>query len=326
MINQKIMVTGAAGTWGNALIELLIENGVRQVCAIVRGERQLLALRQKYKNEAVSVELCDIRDRARLTILAKGCDTIFHLAALKHVTFCEEAPLEAMQSNVEGTQNIIDAALINKVGRVIFASTDKAVSPTCTYGCTKLIGEKLILSANQNDSGTRFMVLRSGNLLGSSGSVLTIFEEQAVSGKPITLTHPDVSRFFLPIRQAAKAMLEVSQRGAGGEIFIPRMSSLAIGDIARYVLEKKGRSIDEIQVCGLRAGEKVWEEMTTEQECEQVYEVTRELLVIAPQDRHGWISNGFVRMDTNYQHRSCDAALDYEQSAKFLSNPEGGAI
>lgn len=295
MTNQRVMVTGAAGTWGTALIELLIERGTQQICAIVRGERQLLALRQKYKNEAVSVELCDIRDRVRLTTLARGCDTIFHLAALKHVNFCEEAPLEAMQTNVTGTQNVIDAALANKVRRVIFASTDKAVSPTCTYGCTKLLGEKLILSANQNDNGTQFMVLRSGNLLGSSGSVLAIFKEQAASGNQITLTHPKVSRFFLPIRQAAQAMLETAQRGAGGEVFIPQMPSIAIGDIARWVLSNNGRSADEIEVCGLRAGEKLWEEMTTKQECEQIYTVTEHLSVIAPQDRHGWISNGFVR-------------------------------
>lgn len=326
MINQKVMVTGAAGTWGTALIELLMKRGTQHICAIVRGERQLLALRQKYKNQAVSVELCDIRDRARLTALAKGCDTIFHLAALKHVTFCEEAPMEAMQTNVAGTQNVIDAALANKVGRVVFASTDKAVSPACTYGCTKLLGEKLILSANHNDSGTRFMVLRSGNLLGSSGSVLTIFKEQAVSGKPITLTHPKVSRFFLPIRQAAQAMLEIAQRGVGGEVFIPKMFSLAIGDIARWVLESHGRSADEIEVCGLRAGEKLWEEMTTKQESEQVYAVTEQLSVIAPQDRHGRISNGFVQLDTGYQHCSCDAVLDYVQAAAFLSNSAENAI
>lgn len=326
MMNQKVLVTGAAGTWGTALIELLIESGTRKVCALVRGERQLSALRQKYKNKAVSVELCDIRDPVRLAALAGGCDTIFHLAALKHVCFCEESPLEAMQTNLAGTQNVIHAALVNNVGCVVFASTDKAVSPACTYGCTKLLGEKLILSANQNDAGTRFIVLRSGNLLGSSGSVLNLFKRQAASGMPITLTHPKVSRFFLPIPQAAQAMLEASKRGAGGEIFIPKMPSLAIGDIARWTLAQNGRSPDEMEICGLRAGEKLWEEMTTKQECEQVYAVTDKLSVIAPHDQHGWISNGFVRLDAGYQHRSCDGTLDYAQAAAFLAAADGGAI
>lgn len=313
---KTTLIVGGTGSWASGLTDLLLESGAAQVRICARGEARLVELNRQRPDGRVVYAIGDIRDKQRMLELSHGCDYIFLLAALKHVPVCETMPYEAVQTNVLGVQNIIDCAVANKVSKVVYTSTDKAVAPQCAYGCTKLLAEKLILAANKGE--TRFIVFRSGNLLGSSGSVIPLFARQIEQSGEVSLTDEAMSRFFISINKASELLLEASVRGAGGEIFLPKMPSLHIRDIARYMLEKSGLDKSCIRVTGLRPGEKLSELMATEAEHRQIFRVRDDLYMIEPRDRHGWVANSFVQKD-EYHCSSREAVLEYEQAAGYLS-------
>lgn len=285
---------------------------------LARNEHNLVSLRQQFPDKRVQLFLGDIRDRNRLMEACKDVDVVFHLAALKHVSVCEEMPAEAILTNVIGTQNVIDCAIRCHVKKVLYASTDKAISPNCTYGCTKLLGEKLILSANTQSKATKFIVFRSGNLLGSSGSVLPLFQRQIETQQCVYLTDARMSRFFIPVSQAAALLIEAAVRGAGGEVFLPRMDALSIHDLANYMLQKNGLNETKIHITGIRAGETLSEAMVTTEESKSLYQIGERLYALIGEDNHAWAANGFVKVG-HYQSHSADAVLPYEQACAFLS-------
>lgn len=313
MTNTNILITGGTGSWAGALVELLLKTEVQSIKLMARNEEKLVALRNRYADPRLQLCVGDIRSRERLLELTRGCDTVFHLAALKHVPVCEAAPSEALATNVEGTRNVIHSAVVNGVGKVVYASTDKAVSPQCTYGCTKLLGEKLMQAAHRAGVSTKFITLRSGNLLGSAGSVLPLFRSQIAENGQVTLTDERMNRFFLPIETAAELLLEAAEKGAGGEIFLPLMPSLRVADIAAYLLRQYSLDSSHIRLCGLRPGEKLNEQMVTENEREHIYRVSTKLCVIAPENR-----SAFAERLESYPLSSCDAVLNYENAAGFL--------
>lgn len=316
--NKKILIVGATGSWGMALLELLLKTEAAQIKALARNEHNMVSLQQKFGDKRVSPIIGDIRDRGRLSQACSDVDIVFHLAAMKHVPICEQMPTEAVTTNVAGTMNLIECAISRGVEKVIYVSTDKAVTPHCTYGCTKLLGEKLILSANTQRSTTKFIVFRSGNLLGSSGSVIPLFRRQIDEAQHIFLTDERMSRFFIPIVQAAELLLEAALRGAGGEVFLPRMDALFIRDIAQYLLEKKGLDKAQIEITGIRPGETLNESMVTEEERTALYQISDMLYAFIGADHHAWAANDFVRSG-NYKSASEDAALSYEQTRAFLN-------
>lgn len=318
MNGKKIFITGGTGSWGKELLKLLLKSGVAQIKIYSRNECNMVTLKEKFKDERIQIVIGDIRDKDRLMKACKGCDYIFHLAAIKHVTICEQMPTEAIQTNVIGTQNVIDCAIANKVEKVIYASTDKAITPHCTYGCTKLLGEKLILAANAQSTTTKFMIFRSGNLLGSSGSVIPLFQRQIAQGGMVDLTHKKMHRFFISIPQAAKMLAEAALRGAGGEVFLPRMNSLAIYDVAKYLLEKEGLNETSINVTGIRPGEKLDEYMATKEESQFIYKINDDLYTLMEKDNHSWAANGFIKASSSYPLRSDDAVISYKEVYEFL--------
>lgn len=321
MRNMIVLITGGTGSLGRAVIESLIEKQVMEIRVMARSEKKIIELKRLYENEScVKPFIGDIRDIGRVMALSNGCDVIIHLAALKHVSICETMPVEAVQTNIIGTMNVIESAKSCGVKKVIYASTDKAVNSNCVYGSTKLLGEKLILAANGLD--TKFIVFRCGNLYGSSGSVIPLFKEQIRQHSKIHITDERMTRFFIPIRMAADTLVEIIKRGNGGEIFLPKMDALSIYHIAKHMLDEKELDEAHIKHIGVRPGEKIDEDMLTVEEEKSIYEISENLCVVLKDKEHPWIKNDFVKREMNYPMTSKDALMDYDRTIEFIQKQE----
>ena len=220
------------------MIKELLKEDVAKIIVYARNEHQMVELSREFHNSKIEIIIGDIRDKNALLAASKNVDILYHLSALKHVPICEKMPYEAIETNIIGTKNVIDSAIENQIDKVIYVSTDKAVKPDCTYGSTKLLGEKLFLSANNIQIHTKFIVFRGGNLIGSAGSVIPLFERQISEKGVVTLTDERMCRFFISIQNASKLLIKISKRAVGGEIFIPYMPAIRIKDIAKYLLAK----------------------------------------------------------------------------------------
>ncbi len=283
--DRTVLVTGAAGTIGSAIVEKLLPlcRGVR---AYDHAETELFFLNERAgKLGRLSPQLGDIRDLDRLRFAMAGVDVVFHTAALKHVGLGEYNPFEVVQTNLQGVNNIIRAALDADVQRVVFTSSDKAVNPTNVMGASKMMGERLIIAANEirGARSTRFAAVRFGNVIGSRGSVVPIFASQLLRGEAVTLTDEGMSRYVMTIDEAATLVLEAGARMFGGETFVTKMRALRVVDLAQAMgkLLTPGRDIVRKKT-GLRAGEKLYEELLTAEEIPRTVELSRLLVVLPP--------------------------------------------
>jgi FlaA1/EpsC-like NDP-sugar epimerase len=287
--NKRILVTGACGTVGRELICQLLAQPVGELVGLDNNESGLFFLEQQFRRYGQArFFLADIRDRDRLNDKLKGIDWVFHTAAFKHVRQCERSPFEAVQSNIIGVQNIIYAAIENNVERLVFTSSDKAVNPTNVMGTTKLMGERLITAANSTlrGAGPVFTSTRFGNVLGSRGSVIPLFHEQIRNGGPVTLTDPDMTRFIMSIEQAVRLVLDSGMLCRGGEVFVTKMPSISIKDLAEVMIAALapmyGHKEDdiEIEVIGHQPGEKLYEELLNQEESRRSWELDRYFVVL----------------------------------------------
>lgn len=268
--NLTVFVTGSCGTIGKEIIRILISETSASVVAVDNNETELFFQQEKYKSgDRVKCFLVDIRDKEALVHRMQGSDVVLHTAALKHVGICEVSPNQAIQTNIIGTQNVIDAAILNNVNRMIFTSSDKAVNPTNVMGVSKLMGERLVTSAseNQGSGGTIFASTRFGNVLGSRGSVVPIFRSQIEAGGPITLTDKKMTRFIMTLSEATRLVLESVWIASGGEVMVTRMPTVKIEDIAIVMANHlaKANKIDIIEI-GSKPGEKMYEELMNDEE------------------------------------------------------------
>ena len=282
---KRILVTGACGTIGHELTRQLI-NGYQldELVALDNNESELFFLEQEFANFSnAHFFLADIRDKDKLCRIMDGIDIVFHTAAYKHVILCERSPLEAVQTNIIGVQNIIDAAVENKVEKVIFTSSDKAVNPTNVMGTSKLMGERLISAANSSSrrDETIFSSTRFGNVLGSRGSVIPIFREQILKGGPVTLTDSTMTRFIMSIQDAVQMVIDSALLACGGEVFVTKMDTIIIKDLAEVMIQElsdvHGFKPDDIkiQVIGTKPGEKMYEELLNTEETRRAWELER---------------------------------------------------
>lgn len=272
---KRILVTGAGGSIGSELVRQVCRYHPEAVGLVDFSELNLFRVemecRQTFSFITVSTYLADIRRRNIMGRIMKGFnpEVIFHAAAYKHVPIQERYPWEAVRNNVCGTRNMAELALENNVQRFVMVSTDKAVRPTNVMGATKRVAELLTISIN-GDAKTRFMAVRFGNVIGSSGSALPLFQEQIARGGPVTVTHPEMTRFFMSIPEAAQLILQTGAMGEGGEIFILDMGKpIKILDMVRDLIRLSGFEPERdipIQFIGLRPGEKLYEELITEGE------------------------------------------------------------
>ncbi|WP_292369150.1 UDP-N-acetylglucosamine 4,6-dehydratase family protein [Methanoregula sp. UBA64] len=286
---KTVLVTGGAGSIGNFLVRELLKYDVHSIRVFDNNETGLFDLEQDLASEKIRSFIGDIRDKERLMMAMDGVDIVFHAAALKHVPLCEFNPFDAVKTNIIGTQNVLDAALAQCVQKVITISTDKAVNPSNVMGATKLLAERLTISANsyRGKKKTIFSCVRFGNVLNSRGSVIPLFIKQIRKGGPITLTHPDMRRFFMDIPSAARLILTAGMCSTGDEIFILKMPVLRIMDLAevmrdvlapRYGLNPKNIAIS---IVGMRCGEKIDEVLMTADETTSVFE-NDDMYIIVP--------------------------------------------
>jgi FlaA1/EpsC-like NDP-sugar epimerase len=261
---------------------LLADYEVGELIGLDNNESELFFLEQKYSDYTnAHFFLADVRDASKLANKCKGVDIVFHTAAFKHVILCERSPFEAVQTNIQGVQNIIEAARACSIKKVIFTSSDKAVNPTNVMGTSKLMGERIMTAANSNmsEKGPVFASTRFGNVLGSRGSVIPIFKEQIRHGGPVTLTDPDMTRFIMSISEATRLVIDSAVIALGGEVFVTKMPVIRIQDLARVMIDELapgfGHHPEDIQIkiIGSKPGEKLYEELMSMEETRRTLEL-----------------------------------------------------
>lgn len=289
--NKHILITGAVGTVGTELIRQLSERfQPAEIRAIDNNESGLFFLDQTYQHDPrIRCFLGDVRDRDTLMETMQGIDIVIHTAALKHVILCEKSPWDAVETNIIGIHNVIQAASACGVKRVLFTSSDKAVNPTNVMGTSKLMGERLMTAANAkkfNGDGPIFFSTRFGNVLGSRGSVIPIFKQQIAAGGPVTLTDHRMTRFIMTLSEAVSLVLQSVEFAMGGEVFIPKMPVVRIKDLAKVMIDLLARDdykpfeIDVVEI-GAKPGEKLYEELMSQEETRRAIEL-KDMFVVLP--------------------------------------------
>jgi UDP-N-acetylglucosamine 4,6-dehydratase len=280
---SAVLITGGTGSFGKKCLEILLRDfHPKRLIVFSRDElKQHEMMCGGFDHPSLRYFLGDIRDRDRLRRAMRGVDVVIHAAALKQVPACEYNPGEAVKTNVDGAQNIVDAAIDCGVKRVLGLSTDKAVNPVNLYGATKLCAEKLLVQGNaySGAAGTRFCCTRYGNVLGSRGSVIPLFQRQRGSGT-VTVTDPRMTRFWLTLDQGVHFVLRCIERMCGGEVFIPKIPSMRIVELAEAVAPEC-----KVEIIGIRPGEKLHEVMISRDEARQTLELD-DLYVLRPS--HAW--------------------------------------
>lgn len=284
-----VLITGVCGTVGRELLRQIVARKPAELIGLDNNETDIFFLSEEYRdNRNVRLFLGDVRDRDCLLRATEGIDVIVHAAALKHVILCEQSPRDPLQTNIVGTQNVIEAAIANQVNRVIFTSSDKAVNPTNVMGTSKLMGERLITAANalRRGKGPVFASTRFGNVLGSRGSVVPIFRQQIAAGGPVTVTDPGMTRFIMTVADAVQLVMESVFLSRGGEVFVTKMPVANILDLAEVMVAelapRSGREPKEIEIrtIGPKAGEKLYEELMSEEETRRTIELQRYFAVV----------------------------------------------
>lgn len=288
--NRIVLITGAAGSVGQELIQQLLPLEPAELRLLDNNESELFLLSERYRSYPnVNAYLGDVRDAQKVAAVARGVDVILHCAAFKHVFFSEYNPFEAVQTNIIGVKNIIEAAIGNGNSTVIFTSSDKAVNPTSVMGTTKLMGERLITAANavRRRPGQRFFSVRFGNVVGSRGSVFQVFTEQIRKGEPVTVTDPGMTRFIMSMDRAARLVLESASLARGGEVMVTKMRVISIMDLAQVMIDLLAPYFGHdpesipIRIIGVKPGEKMYEELISQEEVGRCVELT-DMFVVLP--------------------------------------------
>jgi UDP-N-acetylglucosamine 4,6-dehydratase/5-epimerase len=281
---KKILITGGTGSLGTALTKRLLDEGADTIRIFSRNESKQIEMESKFNDNRLRFLLGDIRDYDRLVRAVEDIDIVFHAAALKHVPIIEYNPFEAIKTNVIGSQNVINACLEENVEKAICVGTDKAVSPLNTYGATKLLMEKLFVTASnylkKERHKTKFIALRYGNVLGSSGSVIPKFIEQIKNKQKVTITDPIMTRFSITMDEALDFILKATERGNGSEIFIPRLKAYTINNVKDALFELLENTNEEI--IGVRVGEKMNEILINQDEIKYSWDIDDMYMIINP--------------------------------------------
>ena len=278
---KNILITGVCGTVGSELARALLNDNqydIGKLTGIDNNETELFFIDQRFlKDSRASFTLADIRDEASLSDAMEDIDIVFHTAAFKHVILCERSPNQAVNTNINGVNCLIRAAKNANVEKVIFTSSDKAVNPTNVMGTSKLMGERLITAANNTkNSKTIFASTRFGNVLGSNGSVIPIFKKQIAAGGPVTVTDTEMTRFVMTVEESVKLIVDSAEIACGGEVFITKMPILKIQDLAEVMIELLSPDTNiKIDIIGSKPGEKLYEELMSDEETRRAVELDR---------------------------------------------------
>lgn len=279
---KRVFITGVCGTVGRELLRQVSQQDPSEIVGIDNSESELFFLREEYRDaNNIQLYLCDVRDRDQVIHRSRGMDIMLHSAALKHVIVCEQSPRDPVQTNIIGTQNVIDAGFANNAERVVLTSSDKAVNPTNVMGTSKLMGERLMTAANaqRREDGPIFASTRFGNVLGSRGSVIPVFMRQIAQGGPVTVTDEQMTRFIMTLEEAVALVMRSVFLAKGGEVFVTKMPIVRIKDLATVMIEELAQcyghnpSAVETQFIGSKPGEKLYEELMNGEETRRTIEL-----------------------------------------------------
>jgi len=322
---QVVLITGGTGSFGKKFVEIMLrEYHPRRLVILSRDELKQHDMREAgFDHDSLRYFIGDVRDPSRLQRAFSGVTVVVHAAALKQVPACEYNPFEAIQTNIMGGRNVIDAAIDQGVGRILALSTDKAVNPVNLYGATKLCAEKVFIQANAYAGArdTRFSCARYGNVVGSRGSVIPVFQEQRKRGR-ITVTDPRMTRFWLTLEQGVRFVIRAIEQMQGGEIFVPKIPSMRLVDLAEAVAP--GCAIEFV---GIRPGEKLHEVLLSEDEARNAVELD-EMYIIQPSHpwwkRGNWVHARALPQGFRYTSDSNQQWLSHEQLQELIE--PGAAI
>jgi UDP-N-acetylglucosamine 4,6-dehydratase len=267
MFNDKtLLITGGTGSFGNTVLRRFVETSVREIRILSRDEKKQDDMRKRYNNPKVKFFIGDVRDPQAVMNVMRGVDYVYHAAALKQVPSCEFYPLEAVKTNVLGTEHVLEAAIQAGVERVVCLSTDKAVYPINAMGMSKAMMEKVLVAKSRSGGKTVICGTRYGNVMASRGSVIPLFIEQIKAGKPITVTDPEMTRFMMTLDDAVDLVLYAFQHGKAGDLFVQKAPAATIGTLVQALTEMIGKPSHEVRVIGTRHGEKLYEALLSREE------------------------------------------------------------
>ena len=321
---KNILITGGTGSLGKGLTKRLLSYNVDSIRIYSRNENQQVKMQSEFNDRRLRFLIGDVRDLNRLTRAMEGIDIVFHAAALKHVPVVEYNPFEAVQTNILGSQNVINASLEENVEICICVGTDKAVAPLNTYGATKLLMEKLFVTAsnylNPIRHKTKFIAVRYGNVLASNGSVVPKIIEQIKSNKKITITDPNMTRFNITMNQALDLIERATTTGKGGEVFVPKLPAYRVGDLKDILLDLfKGKNSTEI--ISIRTGEKFHESLLTIDELRNTYESEHDYILIEKSGSHK--NHNYEKTSLNENYSSDKVRLLTKDELKDILLKEG---
>ena len=307
--NKTVLITGGTGSFGKKYVKTLLERySPKKIIIYSRDELKQFEMQQDYTQECMRYFIGDVRDRERLTQAMNGVDFVIHAAALKQVPAAEYNPMECIKTNIHGAENVISAALANEVEKVIALSTDKAANPINLYGATKLVSDKLFVAANNISGGhkTTFSVVRYGNVVGSRGSVVPFFNKLIKEGAcEIPVTHKEMTRFWITLQHGVDFVLKNFERMLGGEIFIPKIPSMRIMDLAKAMAPEI-----PVKIIGIRPGEKLHEIMCPSDNSYHTYEYD-DHFVIAPAITFSSRTNDFTSNNLSEAGQEVTPGFEY---------------
>ncbi|WP_454722548.1 MULTISPECIES: polysaccharide biosynthesis protein [Cupriavidus] len=265
---SSLLITGGTGSFGNAVLRRFLDSDIAEIRIFSRDEKKQDDMRKKYANSKLKFYIGDVRDRHSVAAAMRGVNYVFHAAALKQVPSCEFHPMQAVQTNVIGTENVLEAAVAAGVERVVCLSTDKAVYPINAMGISKAMMEKVMVAASRNLEGTGTVICgtRYGNVMASRGSVIPLFVDQIFAGKPITVTDPTMTRFMMTLADAVDLVLHAFRHGNNGDIFVQKAPAATVDVLAKSILELMQRPEHPVHVIGTRHGEKLYEALLSREE------------------------------------------------------------
>jgi UDP-N-acetylglucosamine 4,6-dehydratase/5-epimerase len=266
--NKTLLITGGTGSFGGAVLKRFLDTDIAEIRIFSRDEKKQDDMRKRYAHPKLKFYIGDVRDIRSVSSAMRGVDYVFHAAALKQVPSCEFHPMEAVRTNVLGTENVLEASIINCVKRVVCLSTDKAVYPINAMGISKAMMEKVMVAASRNLEGTNTVICgtRYGNVMASRGSVIPLFVEQVLAGKPITVTDPTMTRFMMTLDDAVELVLYAFEHGSNGDIFVQKSPAATVEVLTQAILELMGRPAHEVRQIGTRHGEKLYEALLSREE------------------------------------------------------------
>ena len=298
LAGSKILITGGTGTFGSAFLDKALTAGAEEVRIFSRDEKKQYDMAQRYrKHDNVRFFLGDIRDRRSIDSAMQGVDYVFHAAAMKQVPSCEQFPLEAIKTNINGSDNVLSLAIQKRVKKVVCLSTDKAVYPTSAMGMTKAYMEKLAMQKAADQNRTEICVTRFGNLVASRGSAVPLFIEQVQNGMPITITDSEMTRFMMTVREATDLVEQAFMIGENGDLLVKRSKACTTGDLAKAVCRYLNLPADyQTEIIGIRPGEKMHEALLTEEEA-YLARMKGDYMVVSHKREHYGILEAEYRSD-----------------------------